>query len=334
MSARPKSIFLLRQNVLDKVYSETAYQKIAELTELSPVTLDIDSWRDSKALLAEVEYIFSSWGMPTLDQEFLDTTPKLKHIFYGAGSIRGFYTEIAQAKNIKVSSAWRANAVPTAEFAHAQIILSLKKFFRSQRERKIDRAWVKPQSAAGVFNSQVGLVGLGTVGQRVAAHLRDQHTLNIVAYDPFCTPQRAEQLKLQLVSLEELFASTDVISLHAPDLPTTNGMISRELLASMKPNATLINTARGKLIDEDALVEIMRERTDLDALLDVTASEPENTDSPLWDLPNVFITPHIAGSLNAECHRLGEYMVKELERLLSGEPLEHRVSKELLLSMA
>jgi phosphoglycerate dehydrogenase-like enzyme len=334
MSARPKSIFLLRQNILDKVYSQTAYQRIAELTDLSPVTLDIESWRDSKALLAEVEYIFSSWGMAPLDQEFLDATPKLKHIFYGAGSIRGFYTEIAQARNIKVSSAWRANAVPTAEFAHAQIILSLKKFFRSQRDSKIDHSWKKPESAAGIFNSTVGLVGLGTVGRLVASHLRDKHSLNVIAYDPFSTQQDAQQLNLKLTSLDELFATSDVVSLHAPDLPETNGMISRKLLAGMKQNATLINTARGKLIDEDALIEIMCKRTDLDALLDVTATEPENADSPLWDLPNVWVTPHIAGSLNSECHRLGQYMVEELERCLSGIPLEHQVSQELLLSMA
>lgn len=334
MSNRPKALFILRQNSLNRIYSKSAIRRIAELTDLAIEPFTEENWQEAIPLLKHVDYIFSSWGMPPLDENFLAHAPQLKHIFYGAGSIRGFYTEAAQQRGIGVSSAWRANAVPTAEFAHAQIILSLKQYFRSTRLIQQNRTWIKPATASGTFRSTVGIVSLGTIGRRVAAQIRDQNQLNVMAYDPFATEADARDLDLQLVSLDTLFKESDVISLHAPDLEETSGMITRELLSSMKPNATLINTARGQLIDESALVDVFRERTDLDALLDVTATEPDNEDSPLWDLPNVAISPHIAGSLNQECQRMGEYMVEELERLLSNAPLQHQISPELFVSMA
>lgn len=334
MSNRPKAVFLLRKDSLKRIYSEASIRRIAELTELAPQQLTGDNWKASESLLKDVEYIFSGWGMPPLDEDFLASTPKLKHVFYGSGSIRGFYTDVAQERGIGVSSAWRANAVPTAEFAHAQIILSLKQYFRSIRSIQTSRSWIKPAEAAGTFRSTVGIVSLGTVGRRVAAQLRDQNQLNVIAYDPFASQSDAVKLGVKLVSLDTLFANSDVISLHAPDLEATSGMVTRELLSSMKPNATLINTARGLLIDESALFDVFRARTDLEALLDVTATEPENAQSPLWDLPNIIISPHIAGSLNQECQRMGEYMVEELERLLSNTPLQHQVSSERLVSMA
>lgn len=334
MPNHPQSIFILGKHALPKIYSEQSKARIAELTNLIPQVLHYETWEGSKELLSDVEYIFSGWGMPTMDEAFLLAVPQLKHIFYGAGTIRPFYTEAAQERGISISSAWRANAVPTADYAHAAILLSLKKFFRSVRTSRATRSWNLPDDAAGTFNSMVGIVSLGTVGRRVAQSLRDQHQLNVIAYDPFVSADQASQLGVKLVSLEELFATSDVVSLHAPNLPATSGMITETHLRSMKPNATLINTARGQLINEAAFIEVFKQRSDLDALLDVTATEPNNSDSELWDLPNVTITPHIAGSINNECQRMGEYMVKELECTLAGLPLQHEVTPELFLTMA
>ncbi len=334
MPHRPQSAYFLRPDVLDKIYSKASQRKIKESTNPHPIQLTLNNWQQHRNALSEVKYIISGWGMAQMDEEFLAAVPKLQHVFYGSGSVRGFYTEAAQQRGIGVSSAWRANAVPTAEFAHAQIILSLKQYFRSTRFIQTNRVWMKPATAPGTFRSTVGIVSLGTIGRRVAAQLRDQNQLNVIAYDPFASATDAKQLGLTLVSLEELFECSDVISLHAPDLDETTGMVTRALLNSMKANATLINTARGQIIDEDALVDVFRQRTDLEALLDVTATEPNNEQSPLWNLPNVAISPHIAGSLNQECQRMGEYMVEELERLLSGAPLQHQVSPEILVNMA
>ncbi len=334
MSYRPQSAYFLHPDALDKIYSKQIQSRIGELTQAYHTQLTINSWRDHVEAIGEIEYLLSGWGMAPMDEELLDAMPKLKHVFYGSGSIRDFYTDLARNRGIGVSSAWRANAIPTAEFAHATIILSLKQFWRAQRKAKVDRKWVKPPHAAGTFQSTVGIISLGAIGHRVAQRLSSEHELELVAYDPYVSESHAHASGARMVSLEELFLISDVISLHAPNLPETQGMISQSLLQSMKPHATLINTARGDLIDEASLIQELQERPDLEAILDVTTNEYENQNSPLWDLPNATITPHIAGSINGECQRMGAFMVEEMERLLNGEPLQQQVTEELFLSMA
>lgn len=335
MTKLPNSIFVLDANAQPKIYSDQSTARIAELTNLIPNVLDDKTWAASKALLADVEYIFSGWGVPPIDAEFLQAAPKLKHVFYGSGTIRSFWTEAAQKSGVTISSAWKANAVPTSEFAYATILLALKKFYRVVRATSNgNRKWELPSDAAGLFKSTVGLLSLGTIGQRVARSLRDQNQLNVIACDPFANKALADELGVQLVSLEELFSASDVVSLHAPDLPETRGMINEGCLQSMKLNATLINSARGHLIDEEALIRVFRQRCDLDALLDVTIDEPPSADSALWDIENITLTPHIAGSINNECQRMGEYMVEELERKIAELPLQHEVTPDVFRTMA
>lgn len=333
MSEKPSVIFILREQTLNDIYSAEALRRIQADLDYVPQRLDPDKWKDNKDLLAEVEYVFSGWGMPLMDEAFLAVVPKLKHVFYGAGSVRGFYTDIARARGVRISSAWRANAVPVAEFAHAAIILSLKKYWRLQSKIKATKIWSAGMAVPGAFHTTVGLLSLGAIGCLVAQRL-SSHDLRVVAHDPYFSPEQAAALGVELVSLETLFAESEVVSIHAPNLPSTRGMVSGELIRSMKPDASLINTARGQVIDEPAMIEALCLRDDLDAILDVTATEPDNADSPLWDMPNVFLTPHIAGSLGKECHRMGEYMAEEWERYRAGQPLQHEVTEALLKTMA
>jgi phosphoglycerate dehydrogenase-like enzyme len=127
--------------------------------------------------------------------------------------------------------------------------------------------------------------------------------------------------------LETLFAESEVVSLHTPSLPATRGLITRPLLASLKPRATFINTSRGAVVDEPGLIEVLQQRPDLMALLDVTDPEPPVSGSPLYTLPNVFLTPHIAGSLAGECARMGDLAVEECRRFLAGEPLRWSITR-------
>jgi phosphoglycerate dehydrogenase-like enzyme len=334
MRHRPRSAYFLRADALDKIFSPAARRRVAELTDPLEVLLTQENWRGHAHRLRDVEYIVSGWGMAPLDEEFLQAAPALRHVFYASGSVRGFYTDLARERGVGVSSAWRANAIPTAEFAYATILLALKQFWRAQRSAKTERNWRKPAHAAGIFDSTVGIVSLGEVGRRVAGKLAREHRLDVVAYDPYVSPFDAIETGVRLVSLEALFAMSDVISLHCPSLPETRHLIDRGLLTAMKPHATLVNTARGDLIDEAALCDVLRARTDLDAVLDVTADEPCNEHSPLWELPNAVITPHIAGSMNRECHRMGEYMVEELEQHLEGRALRHEVTEALFSRIA
>ena len=152
--------------------------------------------------------------------------------------------------------------------------------------------------------------------------------VRVIAYDPFASVGDAAALGVELVALDEVFRRSDAVSLHTPWLPETVGMITGLHFASMKENATFINTSRGAIVREQEMITVLQERPDLWAILDVTYPEPPLPDSPLYTLPNVVLTPHIAGALDEECQRMGQTMVDELRRFLAGEVMEYEITKE------
>jgi phosphoglycerate dehydrogenase-like enzyme len=139
---------------------------------------------------------------------------------------------------------------------------------------------------------------------------------------------------VELVDLPALFARSDVVSLHAPLLPQTIGLVGAEHLRRMKPHATFVNTARGAIVREAELVTVMRERPDLTALLDVTEPEPAPADSPLRQLPNVILTPHIAGARHREIALIGRVVLAELDRYRAGQPLCYGLDQMRVANMA
>jgi phosphoglycerate dehydrogenase-like enzyme len=142
----------------------------------------------------------------------------------------------------------------------------------------------------------------------------------VLVYDPY-----ADDLDVAVVDLHTLLTTSDVVSVHAPATAETYRMLGRAELALMPDGATLVNTARGQLVDTEALTEELR-RGRLSAVVDVTDPEPLPADSPLFDLPNAFVTPHVAGSHGNELARLGACVADELARFLSGEPLRYLVT--------
>ena len=272
-------------------------------------------------LLGQMDILLSGWGGPLLNQQFLELAPNLKAIFYGAGAVGYMLTEAFSERQIVVTTANAENAIPVAEFSLAHILLGLKRAWQQALETKKRRAFVLPQlPVAGAFNSTVGLVSLSTIGRLVREHL-EPFDLRVIAYDPTIDEQEAMGLGVEMAALEEVFACSDVVSLHAPVFPETVRKITGSHLASMKEGATFINTARGEIVCEDEMIEVLRVRPDLTAVLDVTYPEPPPPSSPLFDLPNVILTPHIAGSLDGECERMGRWMVDEIRRYLAGKPL-------------
>jgi phosphoglycerate dehydrogenase-like enzyme len=173
----------------------------------------------------------------------------------------------------------------------------------------------------------VGLVSLGLIGRLVRERLRP-FDLRVLAYDPYVKPDYARELDVQLLPLAEVFRRSDVVSLHTPLREETEKMITGAHFASMKPGATFINTARGAIVHETEMIEVLKQRPDLQAVLDVTYPEPPEPGSPLYTLPNVILTPHIAGSMDGECRRMGRYMVEELRRFVAGKPLRWQVTRE------
>jgi len=329
----PKALLLGNPANIPLAYPDDLLAGIGKLVHLLPEPVEGANWKNHAAALAEAELIFATWGMPKLDESFLAAAPLLRAVFYAAGSPKGFATPEAYKRGILISSAWQANAVPVAEYALSTILLGLKGFWLSQRLAREGQLRHDRFPMPGAFRSTVGLVSLGAIGKLVAGHLA-KHEVKVLAYDPFVSASAAASFGVTLTSLEELFAKSHVVSLHAPWLPETEKLINAPLLRSMPGCAALINTSRGALIDERDLCNVLAERSDLTAVLDVTYPEPPPLDSPLRVLPNIVLTPHIAGSIGGEIARMGYWMKDELELYLAGQPLRHAVSEEMLPRMA
>ena len=329
----PKALYVLDGEAYEKIYGGEERASVAELADIYAPPQTRDSVSKNPSVLSEAEVILSGWGAPAMDGAFLAAAPNLRAVLYGAGSIRRVATPALWERGVRITSARAANAAPVSEYALAAILFSLKRGWHFAFSAQRNKALPGQGQVPGAYGSTVGLVSLGMVGRLVRERLRT-FDLRVVAYDPYVTSEEARLLDVDLVSLEDLFESSEVVSLHAPLLPETERMILGSHLASMRRNATLINTSRGGVMREDEMVEVLKERPDLWAVLDVTHPEPPEPGSRLYDLPNVVLTPHIAGSLGSECQRMGRLVVDELRRYVAGEPLQHEITRERAALMA
>lgn len=307
---------------IDAVYTQEQKKRIAELCELLPGCFSAEQIRSGAA--AEAEVFFSTWGIPVLAAEDMEKVPRLKAVFYAAGATDHFARPYF-AKGVHVVSAWRMNAIPVAEFCHAQIILALKGYFRNSMHIRRTRSWANASALTGPgsYGETVALIGAGAISTLLKEKL-EQHDLNVIV-----VPSRPER---RMVSILEAFSKAFVISNHLPNRTDNIGSIGRAEFEAMRPGAVFINTGRGPQVDEQALAEVFRRRQDLTALLDVTSPEPPGPESPLYDLPNVWMSSHIAGSLNDEVHRMADCMIGEFERFIGGQAFLHEVSESMLLT--
>ena len=285
--------------------------------------------------MPQVEYIFSTWGMPAMSEAEIEAVfPNLKAVFYAAGSVQHFARAFL-ARGARVFSAWGANAVPVAEFIVAQIVLANKGFFQSaalMKAGKRDEGRGFPEGMAGNYGATVGLIGCGMIGSRVAQMLQ-QYNLHVLV-DDYVSDEKAKQLGLEKCTLEELFSRSQTISNHLPDNERTKGMLGYELFNRMKPNAAFINTGRGAQVVEADLIRALEEEPNRVALLDVTEPEPPVPSSPLYRLPNAVLSPHIAGSTGCEVVRMGEYMLKAYQAVECSAETNCEVTAKMLETMA
>ena len=322
-----KGLYLLGAESYEKIYGPKEREEIAKLVDIYAPPQTAESVQANPEILADAEVVFSGWGCPTLDQRLLDAAPKLRAVFYGAGSIKQVVSPAFWERGIMITSAYAANGIPVVEFTIAEILFSLKRGWYYVRAIRELGAYPPRIRVPGAYGSTVGIISLGMIGRGVCERLRS-FDVKVIAYDPYVSEAKAQELGVTLVSLEDIFTQSDVVSLHTPWLPETEGMITGEHFAMMPEGATFINTARGAVVREDEMIAVLRKRPDLWAILDVTYPAPPEPGSPLYTLPNVVLTPHIAGSLDRECERMGRYMVEELQRYLAGEPLRWQITKE------
>ncbi|MFI6789638.1 hydroxyacid dehydrogenase [Nonomuraea sp. NPDC050383] len=320
MSPRPKALFAMSEEHLALLFPAPLLRRLDTLADID-VSLVAERFDDPRLPLADIEVLLTGWGCPPLDEALLAAAPRLRAVLHAAGSVKSLVTPACWERGLLVSSAAAANAVPVAEYTVGAILLAGKGVFALNERYRRERAFTLAKIEQGIGNNgrRVGIVGASRIGRKVL-ELLAPYDLDLCLYDPYTRIPGVPQ-----ASLEELLRRSDIVSLHAPATPETWHMLDRERLALMPDGAVLINTARGSLVDTDALVTELRSGR-LSAMLDVTEPEPLPSDSPLFDLPNAFLTPHIAGSHGNELSRMGAAVVAELERLSAGLPLAHRVN--------
>lgn len=328
---RPRTVLAMSPGLLDDVFPPPVRARLEETADLlSPFVISEFDSPEAAAALSAAEVLLTGWGCPPVDAELLDRAPALRAVIHAAGTVKTFLTPAAFDRGIVVSSAAAANAVPVAEFTLAAIIMGAKRvfplagLFRARRTHRT-AADLDRQHWLGTHGLTIGVVGASRIGRRVIELLRVLDA-EVLLYDPYVGEAEAELLGVTPTDLDTLVATCDVVTVHAPDTPETRGIIDARRIGLMRPGTLLVNTARGPLVDTEALTEHLVSGR-LDAVLDVTSPEPLPDGHPLWDLPNVFLSPHLAGAQGNEVGRLGALAVDELTRYAHGTPFDHPVHR-------
>ncbi|MFE5909267.1 hydroxyacid dehydrogenase [Streptomyces wedmorensis] len=332
-TTRPRALFAMARHHRDQLFPPDVIRRLADHVDIDPDHV-VEDFADEPDLEG-VELLITSWGCPALDADVLARAPDLKAVVHAAGSVKHHVTRACWDRGLAVSSAPAANAVPVAEYTVAAILFANKRVLDIAglyRDHRAPLDWSRLFPGFGNYRRTVGVLGASLVGRKVLELLRP-HDLELLLADPHVDTAQAAALGARLVDLDELVSGSDVVSLHAPELPETRHLLDARRLGLMRDGATLVNTARGSLVDTDALTaEAVTGR--IHAVIDVTEPEVLPAASPLYSLPNVLLTPHIAGSLGGELRRITTTALDEIERYSSGRPFAHPVHPASLATSA
>jgi D-3-phosphoglycerate dehydrogenase len=252
-----------------------------------------------------------------LDEEAIAAAPQLKVIARAGVGLDNVDIKSATTAGVMVVNAPTSNIISAAELTVGHII-SLSRHLPAAHASLAAGTWKRSKyTGVELYEKTVGIIGLGRIGALITARLQ-AFGMNVVAYDPYVTSTRAQQLGVTLLSLDELLAQSDFITIHMPKTPETTGMISTEQFATMKPTAFIVNVARGGLIDEDALYAALKSNRIAGAGLDVFVNEPP-LESPLLGLDNIILTPHLGASTDEAQEKAGVSVAKSVRLALSGE---------------
>ena len=284
------------------------------------------------ALIPGADAIITSWGVAQLDADVMAAAPRLRAMAHMGSSIKRFVSDAFWARGVHLTSAGIALARHVAETTLGLMIVGQKRVWplaqlMRQGGWRDDEQWESRE----LFRKQVGIIGASNIGRHVIELLKP-FEVTVLLYDPFVSEAQAAELGATKLELDALLRRADIVSLHAPSNAQTYQMLNAARLKLMKDDALLINTARGTLIEEPALVEELSNGRFF-AFLDVTDPEPTAADSPLRLLPNVVLTPHIAGCIE-NCNRMGELAVEELRRFFAGETAVYQITREMFNRIA
>jgi phosphoglycerate dehydrogenase-like enzyme len=334
MTTKRKILSLPPQDHISKMFSDELWSRVLnefEVIENSTTKhLSVDEITNH---LSDCEAIITGWGAQPFSKQHFDRASKLQLIAHTAGTVKHLFSnelisEVLKPRNISVFSGNEGLAINVAEVTIGLMIAASRRWSEHAAEfRKTKR-----RNADGSYNGQflthatVGLISASLVARKVLPLLVPFHC-NVLLYDPFLSEDAIRKLGAEPASLDELFEKSDIISLHAPALPATKNMIGTKQLKKMRDGALFINTARGSIVDHDALLSECRSGRIL-AALDVTYPEPLPPQSEFWNLPNVLLLPHVAGQGKAGYFEIGEMTFNALQQHFEGKPFKGSISFE------
>jgi phosphoglycerate dehydrogenase-like enzyme len=335
-------LFHLPQHTLSRCFADKDLARLQKDHDviLPPADADMNAGaleENFKKHAPHSRAIVTGWGTPPLTKNQLDLAPGLEVIVHSAGSIKHLVPEELWQRAIRVGTCNGALAVGVAENTLGMIIAGLKGYFPC---RDWTRAGNWSDNKLGTndfivrepFDVTIGIIGASKVG-RYLMKLLENFEVEILVYDPFFSEAEADELGVQSVSLEALMAQSDVVTLHAPVLDSTRHMLKAQHFQAMQDRAIFINTARGSIVDEAALIaEVQTGR--IYAFIDVTDPEPPAADHPFRTLPNVILTPHIAGHASNGMKRQGRSTVDQLLEFAGGKAMSGEVTEAMFRVMA
>jgi D-3-phosphoglycerate dehydrogenase len=252
-----------------------------------------------------------------VDAEAIAAAPKLKVVARAGVGLDNVDIKAATEAGVMVVNAPTSNIISAAELTIGHL-LSIARHIPAANASLAAGEWKRSKyTGAELFEKTVGIIGLGRIGALITTRLQ-AFGMNVVAYDPYVTAARAQQMGVQLLSLDELLEQSDFITIHMPKTPETTGMIGAPQLKKMKKTAYIVNVARGGLIDEDALADALAKNVIAGAGLDVFVNEPP-TDSKLLGLPNIVVTPHLGASTDEAQEKAGVSVARSVRLALGGE---------------
>jgi len=269
-------------------------------------------------LAAAGDFIWVGW--PPVDAEMIAKAPKLKLIHKCGVGVDKINLNAARAKGIKVFLTGGINAIPVSEMALLLMMAVMRHLFHANLCLRGGK-WIQSELKGinqHLTGKTVGIVGMGNIGKNLAKLLKG-FECRVLYFDVLRpSPETEQALGITYSPLEKLFRSSEIISLHAPLTPETTHMINAKTLGMMEKGTILVNTARGGLIDEKALIDALRSGAIAGAGLDVFETEPLATDSPLLIMDNVILSPHIAGSTLNNMSSRAIRIAKNLDAFING----------------
>lgn len=326
---KPIVAITIGKSYYERMFNQKAWNSLKEFAHIIEHEGQLEARKeDLIKLLSQADACIISWDVAPLDADVIAAAPRLKAVVHMGGSVTRYLSDALWDREIMVFSTAAVLAQGVAETTLGMIITGMKRIpalVNHTREGHWRDSPVWPPRE--INGKTVGIIGASNVGRHLIKLLQ-MFCVDILIYDPYLTQEEAQEIGCKKVDLNELAVKSDILSLNAPAKPETRHILNQDILKSMKDDALIVNTARGSLIDEKALIAEL-EKGRFYAFLDVTDPEPPAPDSPLRRLDNVALTPHIAGCIQ-DCSQLSEQAVENLRRYFAGESLINRITKDML----